>query len=110
MPQLQFLCQNLFLTLQLKKCLIEKKIEEHSSLFYKIFDNNFVELVTLTINTVRLSEDTKLPREETNDFLSKIIGNEVVTLTSEATYSEDKLQTKIQAKFDKSEQSFEQQQ
>ena len=40
------------------------------------------------LDTLRLSEDTKVPKEETNKFSSKIIGNEMLTLTSETTSNE----------------------
>ena len=59
---------------------------------------------------MRLSDDTKVPKEETNNFSSEHIGNEVFTLTSETPSSEDQFETKYQAKFAKYDQSFEQQQ
>ena len=45
---------------------------------------------------------------EPNKFSPEYIENEVFTLTSETSYSEDCFETKIQAKFDKSDQIFEQ--
>ena len=42
-------------------------------------------------------------------FASEHIGNKVLTLSSETTYSEDHFETKLQAKFDKYDQYFEQQ-
>ena len=46
---------------------------------------------------------------EPNQFLSEHIRNEVLNLTSETLSSEDWFETKIKAKFDKSDQSFDQQ-
>ena len=46
---------------------------------------------------------------ESNKFLSKYIGNKLVPLNSETPYSENQFYTKLQAKFDKSDQCFEQQ-
>ena len=45
---------------------------------------------------------------EPNKLSSEYIENEVLTLTSETSSSEDCLETKIQAKFNKSDQMFEQ--
>ena len=45
---------------------------------------------------------------EPNKFSSEHIENEAFTLTSEISYSEDFFETKLQAKFDKSDQIFEQ--
>ena len=50
-----------------------------------------------------------MSKEEEKGFI-KIIGNEVVTLTSETPYSGYHFETKIQAKFDKYDQSFKQKQ
>ena len=43
-----------------------------------------------------------------NKFLSEHITNKMVTFTSETFSSEDCFETKLQAKFDKSDQIFEQ--
>ena len=45
---------------------------------------------------------------ETNKFSSEHIENEVLTLTSKTSSSEDCFETKLQSKFDKSDQIFEQ--
>ena len=45
---------------------------------------------------------------EANKFSSKYTENEKLTLTSEPSYDEYCFETKLQAKFDKSDQSFEQ--
>ena len=44
-----------------------------------------------------------------NKFSSEHIKNEFITLTSETSYSEGRFETKIQAKVDKYNQSFKQQ-
>ena len=41
-----------------------------------------IEVVTLKSETLRLSEDTKLLKETTNNSSSKLIGNELVILAS----------------------------
>ena len=46
---------------------------------------------------------------EPNNFSSEHIKNEVLTLTSQHSSSKDRFETKLQAKFDKSDQIFEQQ-
>ena len=58
---------------------------------------------------VRLSEDTSSLKETTNNFSSKIIGNELVTLTSETPSTEDPTFTKAPHKnhISKLHQSFE---
>ena len=38
---------------------------------------------------LQLSEDTKVLKEETNRFSSKLVGNEMVTLASETSYNSD---------------------
>ena len=75
-----------------------------------ILKQKYQELVNLKIYTVHLPDNTKVLKEETNKFSSKLIVNEVVTITSETPSSEDHFETKLQAKFDKSDQTFEQQQ
>ena len=45
---------------------------------------------------------------EPNKFSSERIINEVLTLSSETSSSEDFFETKLQAKFDSSDQIFEQ--
>ena len=45
---------------------------------------------------------------EPSKFSSEHIENEVLTLTSETSSSEYCFETKLQAKFDKSDQNFEQ--
>ena len=45
---------------------------------------------------------------EPNKFSSEHIENEVQTITSETSSSEHRFETKIQAKFDKSNQTYEQ--
>ena len=45
-----------------------------------------------------------------NKFSSEHIENKMVTLTSETLSSEDRCDTKLQTKFDKSDKIFEQQQ
>ena len=43
-----------------------------------------------------------------NKFSSEKIEDKMITLTSETLYSKDYLETKLQAKFDKYDQIFEQ--
>ena len=45
---------------------------------------------------------------ESNNLSSEHIENDVLTLTYETLYSEDSSETKLQAKFDISDQIFEQ--
>ena len=45
---------------------------------------------------------------EPNKFSSEHIKNEVLTITSDISYYEDFFSTKLQAKFDKYDQIFEQ--
>ena len=49
-------------------------------------------------------------KNETIKFLIRKIEKEVLTITSENSSYEDRFETKLQAKFDKYDQSFEQQQ
>ena len=53
-----------------------------------------------------LSEDSKSSKQETSKFSSKIIDNEVLTLTFTPPYSEDHFGTKFQVKFDTYDQGF----
>ena len=62
-----------------------------------------------TQESLRLSEDTKVTKEESNIFYSEHIENEVINLTSEAPSYENHFETKFQAKFDTYNQSFKKQ-
>ena len=57
----------------------------------------------LKLDALRISDDAKFPKEVINKFLSKYIVNEVITLTSENPSYEVHFETKLQAKFDKSD-------
>ena len=46
----------------------------------------------------------RIPKRTSNKFSTKYIGNEVVPLISETPSSEDNFETKLQAKFEKSDQ------
>ena len=59
---------------------------------------------------MRLSEDIKILKEESNMFSSEHIGSKVVTLlTSETSSSENNFNNKFQSNFGSSHQSFDKQ-
>ena len=55
---------------------------------------------------LRLSQDTKDPKEESRMFYLEHIKNELITLASETLSSGNNFETKLQAKFATSDQSF----
>ena len=85
------------------------KYDENFGKQHEKYYKQVEEVANLKSETIRLSEDNKELKQTPNKFSWEHIVNEVVTITSETPYNEDHFDTKIQAKFDKSDHDFEQQ-